>query len=284
MQNIAIHLFGPVAVATPDTEIRISRSSLRLLAYLALYAAQPVPREVVAAELWPDCDEKAARSRLSTALWRLRAALDETCGDFLRDDGDALIGLAPAAVEAVDTRRFERRAKAFLADPGDRYWDDLAEDDRGRGAPMAGWYDMWALSARMRLEDLRERCLSELLDRQFAAGEDQPATDTADKLLRIDPLREDVHQTLMRVHMRRGRPGLALRQYERCRQVMKAELGIEPMAETEALLSSLLQSRRSVRRARPAEAADLGEFRRRLSEARAGLDQLSSMIDTMLER
>lgn len=311
MQHLAIHLFGSVAVTSGAGEIRIGRSAMRVLAYLALYAAQPLPREVVAAELWPDSDEGSARSRLSTALWRLRSALGPARSpDLLRRAGDGAIGLDPAAVEAIDTRRFERRARAFLASPHEHSFEDEAEDERGRGVPMAGWYDFWALSARLRIEDLRERCLSELLARQCTAGEDQPAIDTAEKLLRIDPLREDVHQALMRIHARHGRPALVERQYERCRQAVGADLGIEPAAETEALRQSfcrgrpptgrllsappvaatealrqsLSQSRQAVERLRSAPPADRGEFRRQLHEARHGLARLTSMIDTMLER
>ncbi|MDH3664900.1 MAG: bacterial transcriptional activator domain-containing protein [Alphaproteobacteria bacterium] len=287
MQQIAIHLFGPVSLTSgaSDVDIKISRSPLSLLAYLALHAAQPMPRDVVSAELWPDCDEKASRSRLSTALWRLRSALGSAVSnDLLRDDGDAMVGLVPGAIEAIDLHRFERRAMAFLADPHDLGWQDAPSVDRGRGVLMAGWYDIWALSARTRIEDLRERCLSELLDRQFKAGENQPAIDTAEKLLVIDPLREDVHRTLMRVYARQGRPALALRQYERCRQAVKADLDVEPAEEIEALRATLVDSRRIIDRMPAAEPSDLGAFRKRLVETQHDLSSLSSMIDRLLQR
>jgi len=54
------------------------------------------------------------------------------------------------------------------------------------------------------------------------------------KILQVDPLREQVHRELIQLHSENGQRSLAVQQYEFCRQVLHEDLGIEPMAETQA--------------------------------------------------
>ena len=77
MPSISIYLFGPARVSVgPDgQDLKIGRSAPSLLVFLAIHAERPLTREAVAAELWPDCELGKGRSRLSTAIWRLRKAL-----------------------------------------------------------------------------------------------------------------------------------------------------------------------------------------------------------------
>jgi predicted ATPase len=53
--------------------------------------------------------------------------------------------------------------------------------------------------------------------------------------LELDPWREEAHRLLMRVLAVSGQRSAALEQYERCRRVLAAELGVEPAQETTAL-------------------------------------------------
>lgn len=296
MSPVAIRLFGPVQVlaGTTGPAIKLGRSALGLLAYLALYASSPLPREKISVELWPDCDPDRASSRLSTALWRLRSALgNDCCGSIVTERGEATIGLAPEVLEAVDTHRFEADARRFLGqDDGCRDWCDGTDQGLAHREPLAGWYSVWALSARVRLEDLRERCLSVLLERQYAAGEDMAAIDTAERLLQIDPLREDVHMVLMRVYLRQARTGLAVRQYERCRVALAEELGIEPMAEARALRAQMTRPAMQMRE--PAigtgddndngNGNDLQDIRREISETQRGLARLSLKLESLVHQ
>lgn len=287
MPPVSIRLFGPVRVlaGTKGPALKIGRSALGLLAYLALYASHPLPREKISTELWPECDPDRARSRLSTALWRLRTALGpERRGSVVTQGGEATIGLTPGVLDAIDTRCFEAEARRFLDDNNTTTdWRDGTGDAGPAGEPLAGWYSVWALSARVRLEDLRERCLSVLLERQYAAGADMAAIETAERLLRIDTLREDVHQVLMRVYLRQGITGLAVRQYERCRVALAEELGVEPMAETRALRARIARPCTRIRQPAigPAVGKDIQGIRKAISETQRGLTRLSHKLETL---
>lgn len=281
MGAISINLFGPVAVYRSDTgsPIRMIRSALALLAYLAAGPGHPEAREVVAAELWPDSDPDRARASLATALWRMRTDLAQVPGAEAVVATESTLAIAPSLRAHIDAHRFEARAQSLLRhDPcPDALIDARAalDADCARGEALAGWYEPWALRVRVRLEDLRERCLGRLLDLSFAAGLDAEAFGLADRLLAIDPLREDVHQTLIRLHLRRGRRSLAQRQFERCRSVLADELGVAPAGETLALLGP----------ANPApsrEQGDMQSLRLAIAEAQAGLNRLSREIDALI--
>jgi hypothetical protein len=60
-----------------------------------------------------------------------------------------------------------------------------------------------------------------------------------EQLLALDPLQEQHHREAMRLFAATGRREAAIAQYERCRAVLRDELGLQPMAETEALAASL---------------------------------------------
>ena len=70
-------------------------------------------------------------------------------------------------------------------------------------------------------------------------GPAELAIEAASRLLALDPTNEQAHRALMQFHARSGRRDLALRQYEKCRAALKAELGIEPDAPTLALFEDI---------------------------------------------
>jgi DNA-binding SARP family transcriptional activator len=62
------------------------------------------------------------------------------------------------------------------------------------------------------------------------------------RLLRQDPLREDVHRCVTRLYAGAGQRQLAIRQYDYCRDLLASELDISPMPETEALHQQILRA------------------------------------------
>ena len=62
-------------------------------------------------------------------------------------------------------------------------------------------------------------------------------------MLADDPLQEHLHRQVMRLHAAAGHADAALAQYARCREVLRAELGVAPSAETEALAERIRRDR-----------------------------------------
>lgn len=65
---------------------------------------------------------------------------------------------------------------------------------------------------------------------------------TVRQLLGVDPTQEAAHRTLMRLYLRQGRRGAALRQYQACVGVLQREVGTLPEPETRMLYRELLQA------------------------------------------
>jgi adenylate cyclase len=200
------------------------RKTRALLTCLALSSGDLWPREKLMALLWSDRSEKQARASLRQALAELRRALGEPSP--LRAENDA-VSLDPAPM-SVDAIAFERLAKnSELKEAAALYRGPLFE---GHGV-RDGAFDDWLLVERRRLHNLAV----DVLSRCLASQTGDAAIETALRLLRLEPEREESHRLLMRVYAEAGRRPLALRQYEVCRETLQRELGVAPDLETEAL-------------------------------------------------
>jgi pimeloyl-ACP methyl ester carboxylesterase len=98
----------------------------------------------------------------------------------------------------------------------------------GLSLPDSGFED-WRLVERTRLHDLAVDVLSKLVVSQAGA----PAIQTAQRLLQLEPTREETHRTLMRLYSAAGDRSRALRQYQICRDHLRGELAVLPSQETE---------------------------------------------------
>src|SRR5688572_15466485 len=224
-------LGGFELIGASGDSLTLSGKKLRaLVALLALPPALGWSRERLTAVLWGDRDEELARGSLRQALAELRRLLGDGA---LVTDRDT-VAFDPAAV-AVD-------AAEFCALCAASQWDRAAPLYRGdlmMGVSLPnGAFADWLLVEQTRLHDLAVRALSQVLDRQ-SGGQ---AIATAQRLLALDPDREDVHRALMRLHAAAGDRSQALRQYQLCRDHLQRDLGVKPEAETERLFQEIRQS------------------------------------------
>jgi DNA-binding SARP family transcriptional activator len=99
------------------------------------------------------------------------------------------------------------------------------------------------------------------------------AAQHASAVLAIDPLREDVHRLLMRIHARSGNRSAALAQFESLKRVLEDELDVSPMPETTRLASSIARGT-----PQPA-AADVRTVIEELAEARTEVARILTSLD-----
>lgn len=206
-----------------------NRKTQGLLAYLVLPAGKAQSRERLMGLLWSDRAEPQARNSLRQALAELNRALGSAEPSPLVKEQDR-VALDLASVD-VDAMAFERLAASDKVEELRRavalYAGDLLE---GIGIRDPA-FEEWLLVERQRLRDLAVTALRKLLGRETG----HEAIASARRLLALDPLQEDGHRALMRLHAKAGEIGAALRQYETCRETLKRELGVGPSPETEAL-------------------------------------------------
>ncbi len=185
------------------------------------------PRVRLAALLWPALDEAAARRNLRRELARLRESkpdgLVHAEGDWL----DLHQGVS------TDLRLFEVALRAGDQAQACALWRGPLADGLTLGdAPE---FDRW-------LDTRRERLRGDWRSALQAQAEGAPAERALalwQTLLTDDPLREQHHCHVMRLHAAAGRREAALAQYAHLKTLLREELGLTPVADTEALAASL---------------------------------------------
>jgi adenylate cyclase len=201
-----------------------------LVALLALPPSLGWSRERLTAVLWGDREEELARGSLRQALAELRRLLGD--GALLTDRDTVAFDPAAVTVDAAEfcalcaASQWERAALVYRG--------DLLS---GVSLPNGAFAD-WLLVEQTRLHDLAVRALGQMLDHQ----EGEAAVATAQRLLALDPDREDIHRSLMRLYSAAGDRSQALKQYQLCRDHLQRDLGVKPAAETELLFQELRQS------------------------------------------
>jgi len=224
-----------------------TQKSQSLLAYLATHRDAPHPRHKLIGLFWGESGERRARRSLSTALWQVRRALaagEPDSSEYILAERDT-VQFDPQSDYWLDVAFFEAQVRRQIGAGMDGVPSaDIRELQQAldlyRGEFLAGFYDDWVISERYRLEALFLEGLAWLLEAHQARGEHEEALACARRLLRQDPLREDVHRQAMRLYVQLGHPVAALQQYYRCREVLREEIGIEPAPETTALAQELL--------------------------------------------
>jgi DNA-binding SARP family transcriptional activator len=102
---------------------------------------------------------------------------------------------------------------------------------------LPGWYDDWVIFER---ERIRQRLLHalEMLSRRLAMiGRWAEAVEAAISAVSADPLRESANRVLIEAHIAEGNLIEGRRAYQRYRDTVRRELGVEPGRE----LASLVQ-------------------------------------------
>lgn len=199
-------------VQRPDGRtVPLAARDALLLAWLALEG--PTPRARLAQLLWPDSEADAARNALRQRLFQLR-----------RQFGEGL--LAGSAVVSL----------------GEGVAHDLQDADAvlGQAAPdQGGEIAAWLELQRERRRRRTRQSLVDLADMAEGARDYADALSHAHELRALEPLSEEAHRRVIRLHYLAGDRAAALLAFDRCEQVLKHEVGAPPSPETLALLSHI---------------------------------------------
>jgi predicted ATPase/DNA-binding SARP family transcriptional activator len=241
--RLELTLFGSPEVRHRGQAVTGFRSSKAqaLLYYLAV-TARPHTRSSLAGLLWGDQPDDAARTSLSKCLSNLRELVGEAVligrqsVAFNRDypyrlDTERVAGSrdAPSTPEAI------AELKAALA----LCRGDFLEGFYVRDAPD---FEHWLLVQRAHFREAVVRGLVTLADFAEQQGDLPQAIAHTRQLLALEPWREEAHRQLITRLAHGGQRAAALAQYEICRRILDEELGVEPDAETLAVVAAIRTS------------------------------------------
>lgn len=212
-----------------------SKKNRALLVILALSPQMTMTRKGLAGLLWSDRDEAHARSSLRQSLAVLRKEL-QLGNKPLLEISEETIRL-PADDVYVDALEFLQAAQAPDA-PSLRRAADLYQDELVAGVATGDeMFEDWLAGRRSLFRQTAIRAFDTLA--RMESGSAQIAA--CQRLLALDPLREASHRMLMRAYATGGENGLALKQYDICRNELRRELGVEPAQETRDLRAGIAQ-------------------------------------------
>jgi predicted ATPase/DNA-binding SARP family transcriptional activator/Tfp pilus assembly protein PilF len=252
--TLSVALLGPVEIALDGNPIdEFGYAKVRaLLVYLAMEAGRAHTRSSLAALLWPDMPEPAARKNLSQALSTLRHALGDRAeareSNLLLATADT-VRLNPSSTVEVDAANFLGLITACDTH-AHRSWHTCAFCfDRLQQAlslyrgnylaeffvPDSAPFEEWALLQREHVRQRAFRALERLAQAAEWRGAYEQATAHTQRQIELEPLLEAAHRELMRLLALSGESSAALSHYEHLRRMLKQELDAEPEAETTAL-------------------------------------------------
>ncbi len=248
-EPLRVHLLGQIRIAIGDRVIPDAawppRGARTLLLLLLISPRHTLPRERVLDLLWPESTPHAATNALYKALHALRRVLEPDLrtgrgSAYISTEGD-LIRIKPHDGLWVDVTAFESglslaasqtqdEKRSLLRESLEIYGGDLLSDEL---------YADWPVARREALRQARERASLDLAALDLAAGDPLAPVPLLDALVADDPTLEPAHQALIRAYASAGQPDRARRQYARLRKTLQDELGDEPSAATEALITAL---------------------------------------------
>ncbi|MGH2556982.1 MAG: protein kinase domain-containing protein, partial [Actinomycetota bacterium] len=235
-------VLGPLEVSGKKGEVRLGGPKQRLvLAHLLLKANRVVATDRLIEDIWGEEPPEAARGTLHAYVSRLRKVL----GAF-RIEARPPGYVFRATPEEVDALGFEATVaearRSLSTDPTGAVALLRKALSLWRGSALADLAGDSALQPELtRLEELRLAAIEDRIEAELALDHSKALVPELEVLVSEHPLRERLWGQLMVSLYRSGRQAEALAAYQRAREVLGEELGIDPSPELRQLHERVLK-------------------------------------------
>lgn len=236
----------------PVTRWRMARS-MELFFFL-LDRGRPVQKEQILTTLWSEVQDQSNQTLHST-IYYLRKALGEAC--IVSHGKTYALDLSTLYGDNVwyDVNVFQNNyahAKQELNKGGSKIpdWNDVKEVLRANvelyhGDYLHPFYSDWCIFRRDELRLMYLDVLSQLARITWSEESLDECMFYWQRMLEIDNCTEEAYHGLMRCYIRQGKRGLALRQYQRCQDVLQHELQVSPGVAIQNFYQRIKDSHRS---------------------------------------
>ncbi|MEL6982086.1 MAG: AAA family ATPase, partial [Actinomycetota bacterium] len=245
--TITVRLLGGFAIQAGGRVLSsLPPQAVSLLSFLVVNRARPQTRDLLAGRFWPEQPEDRARKRLSNCLWQIKRGLGDAGlpEDLLIADNNT-VSVAATQSLVVDAEEFESQLSEFERELRGRQVKGVLTDRLADvvssypGEFLSGYYHEWIEPERKRIRDRYHSALAELIGLYKSRSQYDVALRFARMLVEEEPLREDLHREVMRLHALLDQAPAAERQFATCQRMLQNELGLEPSEETVALLERI---------------------------------------------
>jgi ATP/maltotriose-dependent transcriptional regulator MalT/DNA-binding SARP family transcriptional activator len=224
-----------------------TRRARDILCFIASRPHRRAPKDTIVDTFWRDVDSKTVEKNFHPTMSHIRKALNSNQPlkqNFLAyRDGE--YQLSAEFSYRIDTEQFDR----LIADGESARRERDFERCIGfyeqavalyRGEFLQGSYDDWVEDQRSYYREQYLRMLESLAGVAEKKEEFSRAMDLAQRILRDDPFREDIHCLIMRAQAALGNRVAVREQYETLRSLLQKELGVEPALQTQKAYKELL--------------------------------------------
>lgn len=245
-------LFGPLELVVDGRQLGPRDlggiKPRQLLGILLVERGHVVSKDRLADLLWGDAPPVNVAATLDTYASTLRRRLEpgrRRASRYVIGGGGGL--LVPADVTDLDLDRFDGLVHAAEAHArGSDRTAALAALESAlalvRGQVLEEEpYASWALRVRERYAEGELEVRLAAGGHALAGGDAAGALAHAQAMLAVDQVREAAHRVVMLACYRLGRQDEALHAFDRCRRVLSAELGVDPLPETVELHTAILR-------------------------------------------
>lgn len=250
--DLTINMLGSVEVfrdwARPfAADAWTTRRAREILCFIASRPHRRAPKDTIVDTFWRDIDLKVIEKNFHPTMSHIRKALNSNQPlkqNFLGyRDGE--YQLNPEFSYQIDIEEFDRLISDGETARRERDFDRCIQFYEQavalyRGEFMQGSYDAWVEEQRSYYREQYLRMLESLAAVAEKKQEFVQAMSLAQKILRDDPFREDIHCLIMRAQAALGNRVAVKEQYETLRGLLQTELGVEPATPTQKAYRELV--------------------------------------------
>lgn len=247
---LKVFFFGKFRIIIGDRLIEEwpTHKAKEILAFLLYHRQRPVYRDILMDKFWPNSSLDSARNCLNVTLHGIRTLLQklDSTIEFIvfKDECYSINPDLEVQADVEDFSQHWRRGRALerernleLALPEyelavSLYRGDFMEEDL---------YESWNEPDRENYKETYLTILDKLSHYYSMNGKPEVAIDLCQQILERDNCREDIYRRLMKSYCRLGKREKALREFQRCEQVLQKEFQVTPTPQTLKLLEQIKQ-------------------------------------------
>lgn len=243
MSAIEFLILGPVEVHCAGRPVPLNAMRHKtLLSRLLLDANRVVPVTSLIEALWGDDPPPSARGRIQVCVSALRHLLGDPSLIVTGSDGYSIrVRAGGLDLALFDQHVADARKAAAAGDLAAAEAEFAAALQLWRGAALAGIRSHFAEVAATRLAERRLIAIEERIKIGLELGKHRELVDELVGLINEYPLREQLRGLLMVALYRSGMQAEALIAYRNAREVLIAELGLEPGEQLRSLENAILR-------------------------------------------
>ncbi len=226
-----VRLFGVPQLFKLQAGKRLPSKGFILIAALLLSSSESLTRQAAAALLWEDADRRKAHANLRQLVARIRQATPSGC---------CLVSATTDTLEAGETARASDLAAFLIAslsdDPSEviaglaLFRGDLLEGVSEEGPELTYWLHAERSRLRDRFFQAAESALFDIT--RFGKAQDSSIATIANRMLALDPEREESYRAIMEAYGRCGNGTRAKRIYQSLKTTLSQAEKTEPSVDT----------------------------------------------------